>query len=627
MSEQEVLEIFRSQLSVLKPFLEEGKLKPKDGTWPELWPGYNRSITERESLLPHVIPGYYPEHLFRHRAPNQTDQEHEYIRENFRQTTLPIFADVENTLGRGMSEGNWSISYEPQDSEFQKYVEKGIKEWGSLWNFFRFGMIRGKITDPMGLLTFLPDYIPTMEVEQEDGSVIVAMDETADLEPMVQYYGCQDVWGFEYDSYYMVRMPYNSVVDHGNSKKAIGVVCLLIDESKVWQIEQVGRYNEWQFDVTPIYEHNCGEPPCVHMMGVQSMTRGHLVWQSPYTAALGPLDIALLNEQYLQASVAKCVFPHTVMVGGLCEYFDKVHAVPCTGGWLEWSEGEGEQAHVHRERCPKCIGGRTNNLSQMGVLSIKPDNGDGTAGDGQGINATNALTFISPSTDTVRFIREEIDYNINKARQILHVDAEAPMTGGDAKTATQAGLDSKARDAFVKGIVDQIFFQFKFGLECIAKQRGEGEPFMLNPPTTYDLRSADDYLNKAVEAVEKNMPPSVIDDLMTRYVQVQYKGDEERMEMFSAITKADRLFALPWEFITSQAAAGRIKDWEVTLHESAVSIYEELANETAFLRMKPYEKAQRMKEKAKEITGEAKPSVQQQMSQVLPPVQEEQPVE
>ena len=56
--------------------------------YPEYWPGYNYAAKMYDSILPHTRPDIYPSHLLSVRAPNQTDQQAEYIKANYKFTQL-----------------------------------------------------------------------------------------------------------------------------------------------------------------------------------------------------------------------------------------------------------------------------------------------------------------------------------------------------------------------------------------------------------------------------------------------------------------------------------------------------------------------------------------------------------
>src|SRR5690606_31699111 len=260
-----------------------------------------------------------------------------------------------------------------------------------------------------------------------------------------------DVWGYDYDRWYLLRLPSCSQLDSDRKGKPTGAVCILVDDEAVWRIEQYGRAKEEAFRVELFYRHNVGEPPVIHMMGVPSVRHDRLVWKSPFSAAAGLLNAALLEEHQLRASKAKLMFPVVSLIGDPCDHFEPSKGARCVGGSLRWFENDREVT----TSCPVCKGsGRKSRLSPFGELVINA-NADSLANDN--VKASDAVSFAAPPTQASEFVRAEVDRYISMARSIMHLDAERPISGGDQKTATQAGLDAKARAAFVKPICDQLF--------------------------------------------------------------------------------------------------------------------------------------------------------------------------
>ena len=60
--------------------------------YPEYWSGYNYAAKMYDSILPHSRSDVYPEHLLSVRAPNQTDAQAQYIKANYKATTLSVSA-------------------------------------------------------------------------------------------------------------------------------------------------------------------------------------------------------------------------------------------------------------------------------------------------------------------------------------------------------------------------------------------------------------------------------------------------------------------------------------------------------------------------------------------------------
>lgn len=571
LTDSEIASIWARQLALAKPYLTDGQVVDRSVDLgssttglPELWPGYGRSVNDRRRALPHIEPGHYADDLFRQRAPNQSDEEFSYVKANYKQTTLPVFADMENTIARVWSEGNWSLTF--IDESFSTYVNSGIREWGSLTNFFRFALPRLKLSDPMGLITVLPETVAVV-TDAEGGTFT---DPDAVPEPVPAYHQCGMVWGFDYDRWYLIRLHDDSTLENG----AKGVKCWLIDDTNIYLIEQYGKQNDWTFRTTLLYAHGCGEPPCVHMMGVPSIQDGHLMWLSPFAAARELLDIALADAQYLQVSKVKSIYPQRVVVGDVCEYKDASSGVMCLNGSLTYIE----EGHPVVRQCPMCNGtGRKARLGPLNDLVITPST---ATGESTSINATNALTYVAPSTDSARFTREEITAITDAARSILHLGKEAPMAGGYAKTATESGLDNRAKDAFVKSIADQVFEIFDLSLRYTAAQRGAGEDaYSLRRPVVYDLRTADDRLAEINAARAAQLPFAAVAKMSDDAMRAMFAHDAPAVDMVDATMLADRLAMMGDAVIASELAAGRVQPWEMLLHYSAPALYAQVLSE------------------------------------------------
>ena len=554
---------------------DTGLLTAKDGGYPEMWPGYNECVRLRRQILPHVERGHFPDALFRYRAPGQSEEEHQYVKDNYKQTTLQVYLDLENTVSRAWA-GDWSLAFAADgdgankaDTAFARYVRSGVREWSSIENFARTALLRPKMADPMGVITVLPEEVPV--VVDPDGTE--RLDTEAAVAPVPTYHIVDDVWGYDYDRWYLVRLP-EPVDLEGKTK---GVRLLLIDDTNVWTITQMGRANDWEFTITLSYPHGVGEPPCMHLMGVPRVVDGRLIWQTPYAAPAELLDLALMGAQYLEVSKQRTNYPQRVAVGERCDYRDDEHGCGCDGsGVLRWMEGEKWTSKT----CPRCGGtGRYLPMGPMKDIVILPPT-DMNAGDGERINATNAITYISPSTETMRFSRDEIEHNIRAARSILHLDSEAPMAGADAKTATQAGLDNRSKDAFVRSIADQLFRLLDLILKYTAKEMGASDAaYTLRTPTTYDMRTLNDRVREIEAARTAGMPVFIIARMMQELIAAMYDDDRTVLLALDAISRADRLMYMPREVVATEQAAGRVQPWEAYLHYSPLPLFDAALDE------------------------------------------------
>jgi len=331
LTEEQVREIFDRQLAIMKPFLKDGVLAPDKDELPEPWVGYEAAWHQRRELGVHIVNGHFPEHLFLKRAPNQTDAELEWLRANFKQTTLSVYLDLENTVGRALHPRNWSIEFDEDEAgqDVREYTSFGVREWGSVASFMQHAGLRLKLQDAMGGIVVAPTNVSVLQ--EEDGTQI--QDPNVVLDPDIHYFKCEQLWGFEYDKWYLLRLNANSWVD-SHKRQQTGILCWLVDGDNVWRIEQVGRPSDWKFNIGIEVHHGIGEAPCINLMGTPSVKEGRLVWESPYLAPKDLLDIALMNANYLEASMQTVMYPHKVMIGDPCDFVDTVHSAPCVGGGM-----------------------------------------------------------------------------------------------------------------------------------------------------------------------------------------------------------------------------------------------------------------------------------------------------
>jgi hypothetical protein len=592
LTEQEVRMIADRQLAEMRPFIKDGVLAPNDkGELPTPWVGYKEAWEQRRALAVHILNGEFPEHLFRNRAPNQTEAELEWLRKNFKQNTLPVFLDLENTVGRAMHPRNWSIEFAEDEAgdDVREYTEKGIREWGSVYNFMRFAGLRIKVQDAMGVIAVLPTNIAV--VEEEDGTQV--MDSESVMEPDIHYFTCEQMWGYEYDKWYMLRLNTNSWVD-SYKKQQTGVLCWLVDGENVWRIEQVGRPSDWQFTYSLEFRHGVGVAPCINLMGTPAVKQGRLVWESPYLATKDLLDSALLNSNYLEASIQTVMYPHKVMIGDPCDFVDTENDAPCVGGTITYYKED----RPFQVSCKACGGtGDKGRLSRFGTLVV---NRDPNSTNTDQVNATNALAFVSPDTASLEFTEEHIDKKMNAARAMLHLMPATNVAGAAGQTPNEVNANDRAKDAFVKTIADQLFLIQSFIIECMGKMRhgSEWDGFVLRPPTNYDLRTDNDHLEEIAAAIEKGLPPAIINSMIGEYVNSRYAGDPKALEVFSLLAKADRLQGMSTELIQAEAASNRVKSWEIYLHFAGLMIVDKLMLDPAFMSAEDEVRVDRIKAEA-----------------------------
>ena len=573
---------------------------PKKGTkYPEYWSGYNYAARMYDSILPHSRSDVYPEHLLSVRAPNQTDAQANYIKENYKATTLSVFEDFKSTISRAFADQNWSIKYngeaDPRFGEetFQQYVNNEIEKFGSLEMFIKNMLPTLKLVDANGIIAILPEDIYT----NDDGEV------TNDLiRPMPEYYNCKNIVGQEYGSYYLVITDDYSVVKAGSKNERSGMVLELYGKEAIYRIEQVGKKSDMTFgEPYIVFQHNLGYVPAIKLMGSPQLIADEIAFQSPFITAVPLLDQVILDESYLQMSKATSAFPFMVALGEICEFTDK-EGNRCNDGQIFNPINGGYRT------CGSCSGsGVKSRFSPTGMLLIKPKT---SISEGDTGLSGEYLKFVSPPMETLNFLRTEIEQQMAKSRRILHLpSSDESGTIGEASTATGSLNKLRSLYAFIKPISDQLFTIYEFCLVTIGRMR-YGDLFggvNLVYPTSFDISTPSDYLAVISEGVKAGVPPSITFSNVYNYIRAIHYTDDETSAIYDLIINADELLLMSNADVLARLASGTVEKWQDVLHNSAPQLIMELirdyiptAEAPTFLSLPMSDKIRLLQEKAAE---------------------------
>ena len=540
--------------------------------YPEYWPGYNYAAKMYDSILPHTRPDIYPAHLLSVRAPNQTDAQAEYIRANYKPTTLSVFEDFKATISRAFADQNWSIRYSPElepifgDDTFQRYVNSEIAKFGSLEMFVKTMLPTLKLIDPNGIIAIEPQDVDT--IENEEGEEVISNEL---IRPMPEYYSCKSIVGQDFGEYYMVITDDKSEVKVGTKSEKSGLVLEIYDTMNIWKVYQIGKRSDFTFSEPELYfAHNLGYVPAQKLQGMPQLINGEIAFQSPFITAVPLLDQVILDESYLQISKATSAFPFMVALGEICEFTDR-EGNKCQDGQIFDPINGGYRT------CSSCNGsGVKSRFSPTGMLLIKPKT---ALSEGDSALSGEYLKFVSPPMDTLNFLRVEIEQQMAKARRILHLpSSDETGTIGEASTATGSLNKLRALYAFIKPISDQLFNLYEFCLVTMGRMR-YGEQFggvNLVYPTSFDISTPSDYLAVISEGVKAGVPPSITFSNVYNYIKAIHYTDEETSAVYDLILNADELLLMNSADIALRVANGTIEKYQDVIHHSAPQLIMEL---------------------------------------------------
>jgi hypothetical protein len=567
--------------------------------YPEYWSGYNYAAKMYDSILPHSRSDVYPEHLLSVRAPNQTDAQATYIKENYKATTLSVFEDFRATISRAFADQNWSIKYngeiDPRFGEetFQQYVNNEIEKFGSLEMFIKNMLPTLKLVDANGIIAIFPEDIYT----DEEGTITNEL-----IRPMPEYYNCKNIVGQEFGSYYLVITDDYSVVKAGSKNERSGIILELYDKEAIYRIEQTGKKSDMTFgEPYVVFQHNLGYVPCIKLMGAPQLINDEIAFQSPFITAVPLLDQVILDESYLQMSKATSAFPFMVALGEICEFTDK-EGNRCNDGQIFDPINGGYRT------CGSCSGsGVKSRFSPTGMLLIKPKT---SISEGDTGLSGEYLKFVSPPMETLNFLRTEIEQQMAKSRRILHLpSSDESGTIGEASTATGSLNKLRSLYAFIKPISDQLFTIYEFCLVTIGRMR-YGDLFggvNLVYPTSFDISTPSDYLAVISEGVKAGVPPSITFSNVYNYIRAIHYTDDETSAIYDLIINADELLLMSNADVLARLASGTVEKWQDVLHNSAPQLIMELIRDfipsegqPSFLSLPMSDKIRLLQEKAAE---------------------------
>lgn len=600
--ENELLDIIDGIIAIRK---KRDKSNPINRNVPEYYNSYDKYVDWMEQISYHSVKGKIPYEMIERKAPNQSDQEKDWVVNNFKQITLPVFYEFLSVVARGLHDSNWSIDYAndqqqyiTSDMTFKKYVEDDIASTPLSMSFdswVRFVFPTIKLTDSMGVITFKP-YNGEKTTLDTDGNIVVAGDELP--EPIPYYYSSDRVlsrleWG-----YLLIEANDYSIVEFNGKRVREGLVFELYDDINIWRIYQVGKKNDYQFEYELIFRHDLGYIPADYLKGKPTYNvDGALCWQSPFLMVTDLLDDVLLDGCNLRAIKASCTYPQKVMIGNDCEFQDD-HGNKCVQGYIMQPDNGGFY------KCPECHGsGLAQRTSPLNTILVRTDNSKGTA---DTVKPADALAFIAPDMNTPTFLREEIDNGLVKALSILHLKTtNSKVQGAEDMTATGMVLDEKGKYAFIKTIVDQIFDFYEFGMKVIGQMRygNDFEKPYINRPVSYDFNSESDYLQQIAAVQEAGAPPSIVALYVYKYIKAIFYDNATTAKVYDLIIASDRLFSLNKEQIAISLSRNLAEKWEVVLHDSALTFVSELIRENEnFLDQEMSVKIEQLQAKAQENT-------------------------
>jgi len=515
----------------------------------EFWDGYTEAVEHYESTKIHSS-GEFPYYLFKVLAPLQEKEELEYLQETYQPITKDVFLEFSNTAKKAVQNGHIEFQKtedEDNANELQSYLDNDIKNFNSL-KLWAAAMLDQKLVDANGIFAVWPYY------ELNDEGIIVG-----ETDPQPCIYNVDRILWKKNGEYLVLT-----------SKKTMsgGLILRYFGKEYIAQFNQVGDLKDYQFDITRSLEHQIGFTPAQELKGIAVIDDEDIHYESIFNICVSHLNLAVIDSVTLLAIKKKVGYPTRVVMREKCGY--STGDAICEDGYISVSDGK----RMIKDKCPQCRG--TGYIGVFGPMSELSINADNSLSESSGINAGNAMAYVGPSTEIPKFLREEIERHIARAKEVLHLRSE-PRGSGNI-TATEKNRDKENTEAFIKPISDQLWDGIAFIIECIGVMKFGRDAYdnslkpKVIPAQSFDLLGPDDYIAEMAEAKKAGVPEVVIQNIVYKYMAVMHHDDTLSMKIYQLIEMSDRLLTLSNDQVAIAQSRGTVAPWEAVLHQSSTYI-------------------------------------------------------
>lgn len=550
------------------------RLKEKQGKIAECdWHGSYKECKELcEYTSVHSQLNKFPETLMRKKAPNETEEELKYRKDNFEPITMPYwYRAVSSINGRIWSEQNHRLTF--TDDEIKKYFLEDYPISGSIIQYFKSIVTPYKINDANAVLTLkigeLPTYIDEADAEEK-------IDTTKEPEVCLQIYGCEKIIVFQPNQYALFLSSEKSEVEFSGKKVMDGLVFLLYDTEGIYKIKQTGKKVEWSFVSEEYYIHELGYLPCWKLKGIPKQdvkdTQEDLVYYSYFTPAVPLLNKALKQDSSLDASISKTAFPIRVY------YEDECDEPTCEGGKIPDFKADGEKGY---KMCPKCGGTGKGGIrfSPLKDYVLRPPKKN--ALEEEVPLPFPGLDYVVPPSEILTFLKDKIKDEIVEAFTFINIDVSNKGDNTGEQTGIEVKIDREELFSFLLHFASECFELLEKSMKAIVEVRyGEKEKaFTIQPPKTFEIYSADELTIELGEAKKAGVPEIAIREMTKDYMQQRFAQNEGMADIIDVVFKVDGYATKDTTEIAILKSNNLIALWQAILHEEIYQFIDQLSEE------------------------------------------------
>jgi len=570
-NEVEINKILQRILEIKKNFRQPSK--DSDLRYPAYNPTYNESVELYEKIAVHA-EGKFPSLMFRKKAPNEDDEVHKYREYIYKPRTMSLWERGLATIQRIWNENNYSISAwdeSPKDAMPKDYFLKDYLGYNSIINYFQSIVTDWKLKDANAVLAVKPRMIPL----KNDSNSDLRFDDTKLIEPVAIIYRSEQIMSYD-ESHLFVLTDQKSEVIAGDKKVNDGLIFEFYDNKNIWTIAQTGEKTDNKFQIEIYYNHSLNYLPCWKLKGKSLQRLNDILYYSYFMSAVPNLDAVTCNYSNLDMSFYFCVYPHK------WEIVEKCNVKGCVNGMV-YVDGK-------EVACKNCAGtGKMKMTTPTGVTQIQMGT---NISPGAGDVPIPPFGFVSPQTESLRLIKEQIQQDIAESFSFLNINV-SPSNVVGSETALGKMIDREELFSFLLRISGELFELLNNTVKAIGKMR-YGEKFVMpeiKPPVTFEIRSEKELIEEINQAREAKLPLPAFKMLIAEWIRKRFNNNMYIEKIIDIAFRYDSLITFTEQEIAVKLGSKQIELWEVVLHKDIYKYLEAMDLEDKKIGVKLIEKA------------------------------------
>ena len=561
-TEEEIQHILAHVIEKDKEFNQLTPKKKIEAKAPEYYPEYPKIVEIAERLSYHYDLEIFPEKILRAKAPNQSEEEFEYAKMNYKPITVPFWGKAESAVNRIWNKDNFSIKFpdtkngEEDENSPKLYFKEQIPFYRSILNFMENIATPATLRDPNSIIAIKPKVLP--QKTDENGDFI--NDQSELIEPIPIVYRSDQIVSYEQDVHAMVLLDVKSLVSFGGRPQKLGNVYAFYDDTNIWKLTQVGDKKDNKYDIEIFYAHELGKVTFMKLSGkpVQKKSLNYNI--SHFMDAVPNLDDAIANFVTLMISIYTQAFPQR------WEIVDRCKAAGCINGKIQDSED------AQWGNCSDCDGtGIRGRHSPTGVHQVELP----SKLDALDTPPTPSFGYVSPDIAILDFLKKYIHQEIVDAWAFLNIDVSNSDVKG-AETALGKQIDREEFFSFLIKLSNQMFHTLEWQINIMGKMR-YGDTFedpSIIKPTNFSIRSFKEITEEMAKAKESGIPDIAITKLLEEYASIRFNTDKEFGRVLDLAIQIDKLVVKSNADIISGVAQQTITKKDVIIHNCFIQFIE-----------------------------------------------------